>query len=337
MTRSPIVSIIVNNYNYGRFLGEAIDSALAQTYPNTEVIVVDDGSTDNSREVIAGYGERIVPVLKANGGQASAFNAGFAASHGDLILFLDSDDMLAPNAIETVIRGWREGMARLYFPLCVVDASGRPTGGVMGGTMSPDPMSGPFCGGSPTSGNVFSRAALDKIMPIPDEHWRGCADMYVNASSTLFGEVVRLEQPLATYRIHGRNNEACAEEVASFRNRTRLDLRLYDDLFNLTDGKMPTLENWLGTSPQHWVRRIKLLRERPGDYPWPDTFGSLTAHAAKACWREPGRSFRHRLAYTIFVFAYGLLPSKATSGLRWILRTMDGRERGRTFRVLLGA
>jgi len=76
------VSIIIDNYNYGRFLGEAIDSALAQTYPHVEVIVVDDGSTDNSREVIAKYGDRIIPVLKENGGQASAFNAGLLRPRG---------------------------------------------------------------------------------------------------------------------------------------------------------------------------------------------------------------------------------------------------------------
>src|SRR5207248_11792671 len=85
----PLVSILINNYNYGRFLRDAIDSALRQTYTNTEVIVVDDGSTDDSRQIIAGYGSRIVPVLKENGVQASAFNAGFAASKGQWICFLD--------------------------------------------------------------------------------------------------------------------------------------------------------------------------------------------------------------------------------------------------------
>src|SRR5215217_1250210 len=95
-THEPFVSVVVNNYNYGRFLGEAIDSALAQTYPRTEVVVVDDGSTDDSCSVIAGYDGRVVPVLKENGGQASAFNAGFAASRGDIVIFLDADDYLFP-------------------------------------------------------------------------------------------------------------------------------------------------------------------------------------------------------------------------------------------------
>ena len=99
MRYTPLVSVIVNNYNYGHFLSEAIDSALAQTYTRTEVIVVDDGSTDDSSEIIAGYGDRIIPVLKENGGQASAFNAGFAKSRGDVICFLDADDYLFPQAI----------------------------------------------------------------------------------------------------------------------------------------------------------------------------------------------------------------------------------------------
>ncbi len=68
MSSSQKVSIIINNYNYGRFLKEAIDSALNQTYSNTEVIVVDDGSTDNSHEIIAEYGKQIIPILKENRG-----------------------------------------------------------------------------------------------------------------------------------------------------------------------------------------------------------------------------------------------------------------------------
>src|SRR5690349_5275718 len=142
---TPLVSIIVNNYNYGRFLWEAIDSALGQSYPRCEVIVVDDGSTDNSREVIAGYGELIIPVLKENGGQASAFNAGFEASTGDLILFLDSDDMLEPDAIETVARECRNDLGMVFFPLRTVDANGRSRGRLVGGTLSPGPLRGPFC------------------------------------------------------------------------------------------------------------------------------------------------------------------------------------------------
>lgn len=103
----PLVSILINNYNYGRFLNDAIASALHQTYPNVEVIVVDDGSTDDSRAIIAHYGDRVVPILKANGGQASAMNAGFAASHGDIICLLDSDDLFLPEKAAEVVAAFQ--------------------------------------------------------------------------------------------------------------------------------------------------------------------------------------------------------------------------------------
>src|SRR5258708_23497185 len=99
----PLVSILINNYNYGRFLTNAIDSALAQTYQRIEVVIVDDGSTDNSREIISSYGDRIIPVLKENGGQASAFNAGVEASRGEILSFLDADDSFFPEKISHVV------------------------------------------------------------------------------------------------------------------------------------------------------------------------------------------------------------------------------------------
>src|SRR4051795_10336845 len=93
-------SIVINNYNYGRFLRESIQSALAQTHPNCEVIVVDDGSTDDSREIITSYGQRVKPIFKENAGQGSTFNAGFPVSSGDFVCFLDSDDTLYPDAMQ---------------------------------------------------------------------------------------------------------------------------------------------------------------------------------------------------------------------------------------------
>src|SRR6266705_326520 len=103
MANQPLVSIVINNYNYARFLRDAIDSALNQSYDRTETIVVDDGSTDNSREIIAGYGDRIIAVLKENGGQNSAFEAGFATSSGSIVCFLDSDDVCLPAKVGRIV------------------------------------------------------------------------------------------------------------------------------------------------------------------------------------------------------------------------------------------
>lgn len=103
MKTKPLVSIIINNYNYERFLKKAIDSALNQSYSPIEVIVVDDGSTDKSREIISSYGSQIIPVLKSNGGQSSSLNAGFKVSRGEIICFLDSDDLFHDNKVEKIV------------------------------------------------------------------------------------------------------------------------------------------------------------------------------------------------------------------------------------------
>ena len=102
----PLVSIIIPNYNYARYLREAIDSALAQTYRPVEVIVVDDGSTDGSRSVIQAYGSAIRSIFQKNEGLPSARNAGIAMASGEFFVFLDSDDALLPDALLTLYEGF---------------------------------------------------------------------------------------------------------------------------------------------------------------------------------------------------------------------------------------
>lgn len=95
-----MISVIITAYNRPDFLGEAIDSALAQTYADKEVIVVDDGSTEpGTRAVLAAYGDRIRAIRKENGGVASARNAGIRAAKGDLLAFLDDDDVWLPDKL----------------------------------------------------------------------------------------------------------------------------------------------------------------------------------------------------------------------------------------------
>src|SRR3954447_15747865 len=124
------VDIVVNNYNYDRFLAAAVESALAQTHPRTAVIVVDDGSSDDSRQVLAGFEERVSLVLKENGGQSSALNAGLRLCEGDVVLFLDSDDVLHPDAAAAVAAAVaaEPPVAKVQFRMEVIDAEGRPTG-----------------------------------------------------------------------------------------------------------------------------------------------------------------------------------------------------------------
>ena len=94
------VSVVIPAYNYGRFLAEAIDSAFSQTLPPLEVIVVDDGSTDETAEVLARYGDRLRVFQRQNGGVAAARNFGAAQASGDVLAFLDADDIWVPHKLE---------------------------------------------------------------------------------------------------------------------------------------------------------------------------------------------------------------------------------------------
>jgi glycosyltransferase involved in cell wall biosynthesis len=210
----PLVSILINNYNYGRFLRDAIDSALNQTYLNTEVIVVDDGSTDCSREIIATYGDRIIPILKENGGQASAFNAGFAASKGDWIHLLDSDDLFHTNKVERVSEIAAEcplvGLIAHNLDYCAADGApldfaspvirerrlvDGPQGVRRGKLNAALPA---------TSGLCIRRDILAGVLPMPEEI-RVTADNYLKLVVMSLVPALLLPETLAKQRIHGRN------------------------------------------------------------------------------------------------------------------------------------
>lgn len=218
MSQDPTVSIIINNHNYGRYLPAAIESGLRQTYPAVEVIVVDDGSTDCSRDVICRYEDRVLPILKANGGQASAFNAGFAQSRGDVVIFLDADDVLLPDTARRVADAFKAApcTAKVQYRLEVIDAHDVPTGVIKpprhlpleSGDLRRHVLTFPFdVAWTATSGNAFAAWVLDAIFPIPEQAYgKVGADWYVSHLTPLFGPVVFLESVGARYRVHGSNH-----------------------------------------------------------------------------------------------------------------------------------
>lgn len=216
----PLVSIIINNYNYSCYLQEAIDSSLNQTYPHIEVIVVDDGSTDESPKVIAQYGSQIIPILKKNGGQASAFNAGFAASQGDIIFFLDSDDVFCANKVQEICNLLFNKMGEnpyvmIYHLLECIDKNGVSLGRKLPNSPYNVPANlykyackyrfFPFAA-SPTSGIAMSRALAQQIFPIPEQGVLTSADEFIVRPALLIGEVYGVEHVLAKYRLHNANN-----------------------------------------------------------------------------------------------------------------------------------
>jgi len=106
--QTPVVSVVIPAYNAAWCVGQAIDSALAQSFVDREIIVVDDGSTDDTPRVLAGYGSRIRIVSKPNGGLSSARNAGVAAAQGEFVAFLDADDRWLPAKLARQVALMRE-------------------------------------------------------------------------------------------------------------------------------------------------------------------------------------------------------------------------------------
>src|ERR1051326_3271521 len=223
----PVVSIVVDSYNYGRFLRQAIDSALNQTYPNVEVIVVDDGSSDESPQIIASYGNRIVPLLKQNAGQGSAFNAGFKLSRGEIVCFLDSDDFLAPTAVSEACKRFdHASVAHVHWPLWEIDGHDKETGQIIPGEHLPEGdfravmmRDGP--GSSvvvPTTGNAWSRSFLSKVLPMPEPEFRLHPDTYLVTLAAIYGITRAVREPQGYSRVHGANFSSKPAEEKNRRN-----------------------------------------------------------------------------------------------------------------------
>ncbi len=232
MVKQPLVSIIINNYNYERFLPTAIDSALNQTYSSVEVIVVDDGSTDNSQEIIRNYDHKIVPVLKKNGDHASTFNAGFSASQGEIICCLDADDRFLPEKVTQVVEvftshpeiGW------CFHPLKLVNSATEELLGVTCAfPMLNEDISTPCDfrtqlrkGKLPfyppsTSALCFRHSLLKQILPMP-EILRQAADRYLTYGTLFLSPGFFLNQELTIQGIHN-TNDGTLRQGQKFRQR----------------------------------------------------------------------------------------------------------------------
>ncbi|MGH6678292.1 MAG: glycosyltransferase family 2 protein, partial [Bradyrhizobium sp.] len=137
MPQTPKVSIIMPVYNGANYMRQAIDSALAQTWPSIEIIVIDDGSTDGGEtdRIARSYGDRIRHVKKRNGGVASALNAGIDIMTGDFFCWLSHDDLYVPSKTERQVARWTAlgcpGDVVLYTDYALIDATGAPIADVV--------------------------------------------------------------------------------------------------------------------------------------------------------------------------------------------------------------
>jgi glycosyltransferase involved in cell wall biosynthesis len=319
--RSALCSVIITNYNYAQYVAAAIDSALDQTYANVETIVVDDGSTDNSVDVIERYGERARLVRKENGGQASAMNRGFAASSGDIVFFLDADDMLLPDTVERVVAAWRSGVAKVHFRLQKVLSDGQPVDGAFlppygalpSGDLRAMVHEFGFYPSPPASGNAFARWYLDRILPMPEEVYRVAADTLLIGPAPLLGEIGVVDGIGGFWRLHGSNVSSVGLGALEKRLTSDLEMvRCVRTLPGLAGRSICINARW----PQHLKERLLVskLCSASKDPESRTSFSLALAYVTSvATW--PEYALRRRVMLVAWALAVLLLPKSVLGSI----------------------
>jgi glycosyltransferase involved in cell wall biosynthesis len=212
---TPLVSIVIPTYNRDDLVAQAVDSALAQTHPRCEVVVVDDGSKDRTPEVLARYDGRIVAIRQENTGLAGARNAGIRAATGEFVGFLDSDDLWEPRVVEEALKlfATHPQIGAVFLPERAIDLEGRIDPKVHGKRTSgifftPEGLIGRDTGvgsGRPP----IARRALLVAHGLFDESFRNFAvdcEMWIRQSFHF--RMAILSEPLVLRRVHGGNVSA---------------------------------------------------------------------------------------------------------------------------------
>lgn len=206
----PLISVVITCFNYAKYVAGAIECVLRQGYPHKELVVVNDGSTDDSLSIIQRYAQRITLVDQPNQGSIAAYNNGFFASRGQIVIFLDADDLLEPGALERVARAWSPSCAKVQFDLHIIDGEGKNLGRkfcnfdhrydaerVRESFRRTGTYRWPV-----TVGNAYSRWFVERVFPLSVEHG---PDGTLNTLAPVYGAVSTVAMPLGAYRIHGDN------------------------------------------------------------------------------------------------------------------------------------
>lgn len=217
------LSVVIANHNYEQYVAAAIESALDLCWPDLEVVVVDDGSTDDSLTVIERYADRVHVLRTENSSQRVAANRGFALSSGDVVIFLDSDDLLPPDLAEHLAAAWTPAVSKAQFRMQRIDERGRPFGDPFP-SYEPPPTPRQIHDWArrttayptpPGSGNAYARWFLEQIFPVGDEVGNA-ADSACLAAAPFFGDVVSVPEVVVLYRRHGANDSDLLKDRSRF-------------------------------------------------------------------------------------------------------------------------
>jgi len=211
----PAVTVLIDTYNHERFIEHAIGSVLGQDFPpqEMEILVVDDGSTDRTPEIVRKFEPRVRLIRKTNGGQASAFNAGIPEARGEIVAFLDGDDWWAPAKLTRVMEAMAAdpGVGIVGHGVTIVRADGHEQSEILrnGFRFQADTIEGAclisrrgsFLG---TSRMTIRAGLLRRIGPVP-EALTVQADEYLSTLAAALARVQILPETLTYYRLHDSN------------------------------------------------------------------------------------------------------------------------------------
>ncbi|MBV9181547.1 MAG: glycosyltransferase family 2 protein, partial [Acidobacteria bacterium] len=273
----PLVSILIANYNYARFVGQAIESVLGQLYHNFEVVICDDGSTDESWQVIESYTRRdprVRAVRQANGGQGAALNAALSVSRGKIVCLLDSDDSCLPQRLQVVVEAFqhRAESGLLMHGLYLVDKGNRREGVVPLFRQLPSGWLGPHAlrrGGDLTwmvtsSSAICLRREIAERAAARATEFRISADCGIFSLAILMTPMIGLSVPLGAMREHSANNLSTSFITQAWLDRhvkileqawnaqrsylADLDPRLMNELSPLDTGLLVPMMRYIGAS-----------------------------------------------------------------------------------------
>ena len=336
-----LISVIVICHNYGAYVTQAIQSALSQTRRPDEIIVVDDGSTDDSVACIRSFGSQVRLHCQENAGHISAFQAGFELASGSLQIYLDADDLLYPDCIAVAEAAFaqRTGVAKVQYRLDTIDKAGHNQNMPfphLTAELTPELLrKKSFLTGiypwTVCSGNAYAKAYLDKVLPIDTSRIFRSPDGYLNKLAPLYGDVVSLPDILGAYRVHGKN--VWAQGVAQLniqqvQRTVLLDLSL-DEVFRecAAAGEVSITSRQDLTTPQHLEYRLLSLRASPSSHPVAtDTRGKLIGLGVRSVFSDGTLRTRARLFWSLWVIALGVLPWRVVEGLYLRMRSQTGRS-----------
>jgi glycosyltransferase involved in cell wall biosynthesis len=216
----PLVSVIIPTHNRAELVRQAVQSVVNQTYRKIEIIVVDDGSTDDTREVLGTYGGRIKYIYQERSERSKARNEGFRHSRGDYIAFLDSDDLWLPMKIEKQVQilNDKRDVGVVYTDVQFIDRHGNPHNGEFVWDTSQrevlyeDLMTHNVITGT-TSSVMVRRTCLDKV-GLFDESMNTCEDLDLYRRIARYHNFYKIDLPLVKFRIHDRNTQHNASAMA---------------------------------------------------------------------------------------------------------------------------